>query len=66
MNEIDKPLRLYTCAVDPSWIDYNGHMTEASYLTTFGDASDALFRYVGINEDYRASGRSFYTVDYDC
>lgn len=63
MNEIDKPLRLYTCAVDPNWIDYNGHMTEASYLTTFGDASDALFRYVGINEDYRASGRSFYTVE---
>ncbi len=66
MNEIqtvDKPLRLYNCAVDPSWIDYNGHMTEASYLTAFGDASDALFRFVGIDEDYRARGHSLYTVE---
>ncbi len=61
--EIDKPLKLYTCPVDPNWIDYNGHMTEASYLTAFGDASDALFRHIGIDEVYRASGNSFYTVE---
>lgn len=62
-SEIDKPLKLYHCPVDPNWIDYNGHMTEASYLTAFGDASDALFRYIGIDEDYRAAGYSFYTVE---
>jgi acyl-CoA thioesterase FadM len=61
--EIESPLRLHTCSVDTFWIDYNGHMTEASYLTVFGNASDALFRYVGIDEQYRASGRSFYTVE---
>jgi acyl-CoA thioesterase FadM len=61
--EIGAPLNLYECAVDPNWIDYNGHMTEASYLTAFGDASDALFRYVGIDEAYRAAGHSFYTVE---
>jgi carnitine 3-dehydrogenase len=49
--------------VDLNWIDYNGHMTEASYLTAFGDASDALFCYVGIDEAYRAAGYSFYTVE---
>ena len=66
MNEIqtvDKPLRLYSCTVDPSWIDYNGHMTEASYLTAFGEASDELFHFVGIDEDYRARGHSLYTVE---
>jgi len=63
MNEIQTPLELYACAVHPHWIDYNGHMTEASYLTAFGDASDALFRYVGIDEAYRAAGHSFYTVE---
>jgi carnitine 3-dehydrogenase len=62
-SKIDKPLRLYSCSVDPSWIDYNGHMTEANYLTAFGDASDALFRYIGIDEDYRTGGYSFYTVE---
>ncbi|MCP4356933.1 MAG: 3-hydroxyacyl-CoA dehydrogenase [Chloroflexi bacterium] len=65
MNEskIERPLQLYRCTVDPNWIDYNGHMTEASYLTAFGDASDALFRYVGIDGAYRAAGQSFYTVE---
>jgi carnitine 3-dehydrogenase len=38
-------------------------MTEASYLTAFGDASDALFHYVGIDDTYRAAGHSFYTVE---
>jgi carnitine 3-dehydrogenase len=61
--EIEAPLNLYHCAVDPSWIDYNGHMTESSYLWAFGEASDALFRYVGIDEAYRAGGHSFYTVE---
>jgi carnitine 3-dehydrogenase len=62
-TEIGMPLRLFECAVDPDWIDYNDHMTEASYLTAFGDASDALFHYVGIDDTYRAAGHSFYTVE---
>jgi carnitine 3-dehydrogenase len=61
--EVEAPLKLYHGMVDPNWIDYNGHMTEASYLTAFGDASDVLFRYVGIDEAYRAAGSSFYTVE---
>lgn len=62
-TEIGTPLKLYAGVVNPNWIDYNGHMTEASYLTAFGDATDALFRYVGIDEAYRAAGHSFYTVE---
>jgi carnitine 3-dehydrogenase len=38
-------------------------MSESFYLYAFGDASDALFRYIGINEEYRSSGKSFYTVE---
>jgi acyl-CoA thioesterase FadM len=60
---VDAPLRLYDCHVRPDWIDYNDHMTEAAYLTAFGEASDALFRYVGIDEAYRAAASSFYTVE---
>jgi len=29
----------------------------------FGDASDALFRYAGIDEAYRRSGRALYTAE---
>jgi carnitine 3-dehydrogenase len=59
----DAPLRLYRTAVESEWVDYNGHMTEAAYLTAAGWASDALFRYIGDDEAYRAAGHSFYTVE---
>lgn len=57
------PLALYSTPVEPDWVDYNGHMTEAAYLTAAGWASDALFRYIGDDEAYRAAGHSFYTVE---
>jgi acyl-CoA thioesterase FadM len=60
---VDAPLRLYRTQVEPDWVDYNGHMTEAAYLTAAGWASDALFRYIGDDEAYRAAGHSFYTVE---
>ena len=44
-------------------MDYNGHMTEWAYLAVFGWASDALFRYLGIDEGYRGGGHSYYTVE---
>lgn len=62
-EEIPVPLRLHTCVVVPEWVDYNGHMSEWCYLLVVGDNSDAFFRYVGIDEAYRAAGRSFYTVE---
>lgn len=64
-DAVDAPLELFKCTVSSAWIDYNGHMTEASYLTAFGEASDQLFRYVGIDEAYRNEGKghSFYTVE---
>ena len=57
------PLELYSATVEPDWVDYNNHMTESAFLTVFGWASDALFRYLGIDEDYRAGGHSYYTVE---
>src|SRR5271169_5303099 len=49
--------------VRPEWIDYNGHMTDSRYQQVFGDAMDALYRQVGVDEAYRASGSMFYTVE---
>ncbi len=62
-TEIAAPLALYSAVVEPGWVDYNGHMTEWAFLTAFGWASDALFRYVGIDESYRNGGHSYYTVE---
>ena len=59
---IDAPLNLLQTTVAPQWVDYNGHMSESCYLLVFGDNSDAFFRFIGIDEDYRAAGHSLYTV----
>jgi carnitine 3-dehydrogenase len=56
-------LRLVELEVRPEWIDYNGHMTDSRYLQVFGDATDALLRYAGVDDDYRKSGRALFTVE---
>lgn len=60
---IPAPLRLHETAVLHAWCDYNGHMSESSYLLVVGDNADAFFRYFGIDEAYRASGGSLYTAE---
>jgi carnitine 3-dehydrogenase len=62
-DTVPAPLELYRTTVNPDWVDYNRHMTEAAYLTAFGWATDALFRYIGDDEAYRLAGHSFYTVE---
>ena len=49
--------------VRPEWIDYNRHMTDFRYGQVFGDAMDALYRRVGVDEAYRATGRMYYSVE---
>jgi carnitine 3-dehydrogenase len=58
-----KPLALHSDRVHEDFVDYNGHMTESRYLQVFGDTTDAFLRYIGMDEDYLASGRSLYTVE---
>ena len=59
---IAAPLRLHEATVVPDWVDYNGHMSESCFLLVFGDSADAFFRFIGIDEDYRAAGHSLFTV----
>ncbi|HEY2678315.1 MAG TPA: 3-hydroxyacyl-CoA dehydrogenase NAD-binding domain-containing protein [Steroidobacteraceae bacterium] len=62
-DEPGKPLRLLDAIVRPEWIDYNRHMTDFRYGQVFGDAMDALYRRVGADEGYRATGRMYYSVE---
>jgi hypothetical protein len=55
---IPAPLALHACVVKPEWTDYNGYMRESANLLVFGDNSDAFFRFFGVDEAYRAGGRS--------
>jgi acyl-CoA thioester hydrolase len=58
---IDAPLRLHETTAPPEWMDYNDHMSESCFLLAFGDSADAFFRFIGIDEAYRAGGHSLYT-----
>jgi carnitine 3-dehydrogenase len=57
------PMTLAHLQVLPSWIDYNGHMTESRYLFASSEVSDAFLRFIGADMDYVASGFSYYTAE---
>jgi carnitine 3-dehydrogenase len=56
-------LKLHEVIVPTDWIDYNGHLTESRYLDVLAEATDAFLRLIGIDGDYVATGRSYYTVE---
>jgi carnitine 3-dehydrogenase len=60
---IAAPLRLHSARVLTEWVDYNGHAHESRYLQVFGDATDALLRYLGVDGEYLEAGASYYTVE---
>jgi carnitine 3-dehydrogenase len=62
-HEPGKPLRLLDTVVRPEWVDYNRHMSDFRYGQVFGEAMDALFRRVGVDEAYRNTGRMYYSVE---
>ena len=50
--------------VRPEWIDSNGHMNLAYYVVVFDLATDAMYRILGIGDDYRdATGNSCFTAE---
>ncbi len=61
-DDLSQPLSLHTARVEAGWVDYNGHAHESRYLQVFGDASDALFTYLGIDAASLAGG-SYFTVE---
>ena len=36
----------------PGWIDYNGHIPRATTSSMFGDATDAVLRLIGVDDEY--------------
>ncbi|MDX1738082.1 MAG: thioesterase family protein [Alphaproteobacteria bacterium] len=57
-------LKLYNDKVIADWIDYNGHLSEAFYVLTFGFATDALYDYLGMGPNYREKTNcSVYTLE---
>ena len=46
-------LPVYKPAIEPEWIDYNGHLRDAYYGLIFSHAIDDLMDRLGIDEAYR-------------
>ena len=51
-------LPLYRPAIQPDWIDYNGHLRDAFYGLIFSHAIDDLMDHLGIDAAYRESTRN--------
>ncbi len=59
-------MELYSGRVEPSWIDYNGHMNVAYYHLAFDRATDSFLRRIGLGEEYveREKGSMFALEDH--
>jgi acyl-CoA thioester hydrolase len=52
------------CALDPSWIDYNGHLRDGYYVLIASASIDALMDDLGMDETYRRDTRcTLYTLE---
>nr|WP_319949252.1 carnitine 3-dehydrogenase [uncultured Shimia sp.] len=63
ITDATQPITTVRRAVPVDWLDYNGHMTESRYLHAFADASDRLMEIIGCDQDYIATGGSFFTAE---
>lgn len=58
------PLTSSVMAVEPQWIDYNGHLNMAYYNVLFDRAVDEAFTLLGIGPDYvKAQRRSCFAAE---
>jgi acyl-CoA thioester hydrolase len=58
-----EPFRVDGGGVPGDWIDYNGHMLDASYAVAFSRATTALLAWLGIGSDYaRQDGGTVFTA----
>jgi acyl-CoA thioester hydrolase len=64
MGERATPFSSYLAKVPAEWLDYNGHMHDASYAIALSDANEEVFAALGLSEAYRqTAGAAFFTVE---
>lgn len=61
--DLSQPIPTLRRAVPLDWTDFNGHMTESRYLEAFGLATDRFMGLIGCDDDYIASGGSYFTAE---
>lgn len=64
MATAEAPFTAYCEQVRPEWLDYNGHLNDASYAVVLSAAHELVLDDLGLSADYRAShGASMFTVE---
>ncbi|MEX0287366.1 MAG: carnitine 3-dehydrogenase [Paracoccaceae bacterium] len=63
IGDLSQPIPTLRRAVPLDWTDYNGHMTESRYLDAFAQSTDRFMEIMGCNQDYIASGGSYFTAE---
>ena len=64
IGQPSEPFSAYRQLVRPEWLDYNGHVNDASYATVFSGAHELVLESLGLSADYRASHQaSMFTVE---
>jgi len=63
-TEATGPFTAYREKVRPEWLDYNGHLNDASYAVVLSAAHEMLLEHLGLSAAYRASHEaSMFTVE---
>jgi acyl-CoA thioesterase FadM len=58
------PFTAYRQQVRPEWLDYNGHLNDASYAIVISAAHELVLEELGLSADYRAGHEaSMFTVE---
>jgi acyl-CoA thioester hydrolase len=57
-------LPAYLAQIEPSWIDYNGHLRDAYYCVIMSSAVDDMMEHLGLDAAYRDKTQcTLYTVE---
>ena len=57
------PIRTLDRTVPTDWVDYNGHTNDSRYMQLSSEGGDQFLRYIGLDQAYLESGRSYFTVE---
>jgi carnitine 3-dehydrogenase len=57
------PIRTLDRSIPTDWVDYNGHTNDSRYMQLSSEGGDRFLRYIGLDQPYLQSGRSYFTVE---
>ncbi|AJE47896.1 thioesterase family protein [Celeribacter indicus] len=64
MTDLPAPHISSPIAIDPGWVDYNGHVNMAFYAVIMDRGGDEMYALVGLGEDYaRRARHTTYTAE---